>query len=338
MKTRKPGACIINLENKSKMMDKKQILEEIKRVTGNDSIKFPSQIQFSIKDGILNMHVNGKGVRDNMQTNGAAFEGWAICIKSCMPEVNNVLLSWDVPEYSIDVKEKNRQTKHYNRFLWRVSFFERHFDWFSICDTHLQVITSFWEEHSNLLINYPKTKSKEKVTENGQINKGEAKLERLLVKELRKTIPLTDHQLPVGLFDNEVKTENTCTPRGSSQIDLWQFDQNTLRIFELKDKDNNEVGIISELMFYANVINELVMGKIHYPQSIYSAKDIRNIKALHNAIINKSIKRIEAVFLVYQFHPLISMNQNSVLEIINKGMNDNGVFFSIMFVQDIIQK
>lgn len=319
-------------------MNKTQILENIKRVTRNDNIKFPSQINFSIKEGTLNMHVNGKGVRDNMQTNGSAFEGWAICIKSCMPEVNSVLLSWDVPEYSTDMKVKNRQTKHYNRFLWRVSFFERYFDWFSICDTHLHVITSFWEEHSNLFINYPKTKSKEKVTENGQINKGEAKLERLLVKELRKSIPLTDHQLPVGLFDNEVKTENTCTPRGASQIDLWQFDQDTLRIFELKDEDNNEVGIISELMFYANVMNELVKGKIRYPQSIDSAKDIRNIKALHNAIINKFIKRIEAVFLVYQFHPLISRNQDSVLEIINKGMNDNGVFFRIMFVQDIIQK
>lgn len=319
-------------------MNKTQILENIKRVTGNDNIKFPSQINFSIKEGTLNMHVNGKGVRDNMQTNGSAFEGWAICIKSCMPEVNSVLLSWDVPEYSTDMKVKNRQTKHYNRFLWRVSFFERYFDWFSICDTHLHVITSFWEEHSNLFINYPKTESQEKVTENGQINKREAKLERVLVKELRKSIPLTDHQLPVGLFDNEVKKEKTCTPRGASQVDLWQFDQKTLRIFELKDEDNNEIGIISELMFYANVMNELVKDTIHYPQSIDFAKDIRNIKALHNVIINKFIKRIEAVFLVYKFHPLISANQDSVLEIINKGMNDNGVYFTIKFVQDILQR
>ena len=319
-------------------MDKKQILENIKRVTRNDSIKFPSQIHFSINDSTLTMHINGKGVRDNMQTNGAAFEGWAICIKSCMPEVNNVLLSWDLPEYSTNVKEKNRQAKHYNRFLWRVSFFERYFDWFSIRETHLQVISSFMEEHSNLFINYPKTKSKEKVTENGQINKGEAKLERLLVKELRKSIPLTDHQLPVGLFDNEVKIEYTCTPRGASQIDLWQFEKETLRIFELKDEDNNEVGIISELMFYANVMNELVKGEIHYPQSIVSAKDIRNIKALYNAILNKCIKRVEAVFLVYKFHPLISTKLDSVLALINKGMNDNGVFFKINFVQEILPR
>ena len=318
------------------MMDKQQLLERIKRITGNDNIKFPSQIQFSITGSTLDMHINGKGVRDNMQTNGSAFEGWAICIKSCMPEIKNVLLSWDTPEYSSNDKEKNRQIKHYNRFLFRVFFCIRNFGWFTVSDIGRQVVNSFLIEHSNLFINYPKTESKEKVSENGQINKREAKLERLLVKEMRKTIPFTDHQFPVGLFDNEVKIENTCTPRGASQIDLWQLENDTLRIFELKDKDNNEVGIISELMFYANIMSELIKGRVHYPQSIDFAKDIRNIKTLHNAINDKSIKCIEAVFLVYEFHPLISSNIDSVIEIINKGMNVNGVFFKKKYVNNIL--
>ncbi|MBP5687447.1 MAG: hypothetical protein J6X22_02250 [Muribaculaceae bacterium] len=163
--------------------------------------------------------------------------------------------------------------------------------------------------------------------------KREAELERLIVTKLRKSIPLTDHQLPVGLFDNEVKTTKTCTPRGASQIDLWQLDKDTLRIFELKDKDNNSVGIISELIYYANIMNELIKGNIQYPQSIKTAKDIRNIKSLYSAIQNKSINTVEAIFLNYEFHPLIKYKKNQIMELINEGTRPHGIIFKDELVE-----
>ena len=58
-------------------MNKKQILDRLKKNVGSDSVRLPSQIDFSLSNSILEMHVNGSGVRDNMQTNGSAFEGWA---------------------------------------------------------------------------------------------------------------------------------------------------------------------------------------------------------------------------------------------------------------------
>lgn len=317
-------------------MNKKQILDRLKKNVGSDSVRLPSQIDFSLSNSILEMHVNGSGVRDNMQTNGSAFEGWALCIKACIPEVSKVILKWDSPKYSSDHKEKTRQEKHYNRFLMRVVLFSRYFDWFAIHDDNKDLTNSFFKIHSHLFINYPKTESKEKVSENGKINKREAILERQLVEKLRESISFTNHQLPVGLFDDEVKIENTCTPRGASQIDLWQIDKDTLRIFELKDECNNEVGIISELMFYANVMNELINGRIQYPQSIISAKDIRNIKSLYKAIQDKSISCVEAVFLVYNFHPLVATNLKSILKIINESMKGNGISFKEMIVTDII--
>lgn len=317
-------------------MEKQGILKKLREVTKNNSIKFPSQIDFSLNNDTLNIHVFGNGVRDNMQTNGSAFEGWAICIISYL-NVKKVILSWEKPQYSINEEEKNRQAKHYNRFIIRAFFFSKYYNWFYIDKSNITEVDFFLKNYSNLFVNYPKSDSKKDVSENGKINKGEAKLERILVDKMRLTQPITDHQLPVGIFINEVKKGNCFTPRGASQIDIWQLEleKNILRIFELKDKKNNEVGIISELLFYANIMNELINERIRYPQSIEKAKDIRHIKSLYEAIKNKSITKVEAVFLTYSLHPLISENLEAILKIINKGSNAGGIYFDYKKVEDI---
>jgi len=323
-------------------MEKKEILSELRKVTGNNSIKFPSQIDFSLNKSILTIHVLSNGVRDNMQTDGSAFEGWAICILSYLPYIEKVILKWDKPLYSDNIDEKKReiiqqrQKLHYNRFIMRVFFFSKYYDWFEIDKANMSELDAFQRNYSNsdLYVNYPKSESKEMVSENGKINKGEAKLERQLVDEMKKGIPITNHQLPVGIFKNKVKTGNSLTPRGASQIDIWQLDENVLRLFELKDKKNKGVGIISELMFYANIMNELVNGNINYPPSIEKDKDIRNIKTLYAAIKNKTITKIEAVFLAFSLHPLISSNVEKILEIINKGVKSSIMFFISKSVEE----
>ena len=273
-----------------------------------------------------------------MQTDGSAFEGWLICIKSYFPEIKNVELNWDLPLYSANTQVRQRQEKHYNRFLLRVFFFSRHYNWFIIHKSKIDTIRLFSKYHSNLLINYPANKGAKEVSGKGKINKGEAKLERFVMNKMRESIPVTDHQLPVGLFDDEVKSKRTCTPRGASQIDLWQIDRDVLRIFELKDEANNEVGIISELMFYANVMNEVNKGRIKYPQSIETATDYRNIQYLYRSVKDEKINSIEAVFLVYKLHPLIESNLDTILDIINDGMITDAISFKKMLVTDIIGK
>ena len=326
----------LRIKKRIKDMNKEQICETLSARIENENLKLPKQIDFGISDSVLYLKIEESAVRDNMQTDGSAFEGWSICIKSYFPEIENVELNWDLPLYSANTQVRQRQEKHYNRFLLRVIFFSRHYNWFNIHKSKIDTIRLFSEYHSNLLINYPTNKGAEEVSGKGKINKGEAKLERLVMDKLRKSVSVTDHQLPVGLFDGEVKSKRACTPRGASQIDLWQIDKDVLRIFELKDETNNKVGIISELMFYANVMNEVNKGRIKYPQSIETATDYRNIQYLYRSVKEEKINRIEAVFLVYTLHPLIEYNLDVILDIINDGMDADAISFKKILVTDIV--
>ena len=324
----------LRIKKSIKDMNKEQICKTLCARLENENLRLPKQIDFVISDSVLYLQIDGSAVRNNMQTDGSAFEGWAICIKSYFPEIKNVELNWDSPRYSKDTQE--RQEKHYNRFLLRVLFFSRHFNWFTIHKSKKDTIRLFSEYHSDLFINYPTNEGTKKISEKGKINKGEAKLERLVMNKMRESVSVTDHQLPVGLFDSVVKSKRACTPRGASQIDLWQIDKDVLRIFELKDETNNEVGIISELMFYANVMNEVNKGRIKYPQSIETATDYRNIQYLYRSVKEGKINLIEAVFLVYKLHPLIESNLDTILDIINDGMAVDAISFKKMLVTDII--
>lgn len=322
-------------------MEQSLLLKRIREITGKN-ISFPSQITFSTNEKTLSlhMHIKGNGVRDNMQTDGSAFEGWAICLRACLPkEIKKLELGWEKPKYSANKEEKARQEKHYNRFVMRAMLFQDVFDWVSIKKDNLEEVKKVRNILPTLLINYPKSESKKKVAESDKIKKGEAKLERQIVEILRKNIAVTDHQLPVGLFINEVKKENTFTPRGASQIDIWQFDNNCLRIFELKDADNVKVGIISELLFYANTIRLLVEGVIKYPNSLREEKKhYRHIQELYMAINDKKEMHVEAIFLNYSFHPLINDNIDKILSIINLGMETVNVSFKKMQVNNILEQ
>lgn len=318
---------------------KQSLLERIREIT-EKNITFPSQITFSTSENTLRMHVKGNGVRDNMQTDGSAFEGWAICLRACFPnEIEKLELGWEEPKYSTKEEERSRQEKHYNRFVLRAMLFQDIFDWVFIKKENQEEINTVRNILSVLLINYPKSESKKKVAESDKINKGEARLERQMVEIMRKTIDITDHQLPVGLFKKEVKSENTFTPRGASQIDIWQLDEDILRIYELKDENNDKVGIISELMFYANIMRLLVKGVIKYPDSINTEKQYyRHIQDLYKAITSQKVKSIEAVFLNFTFHPLIDYCIDNVLAIINSGMNKVGVSFKKEQVNNILEQ
>ena len=73
-------------------------------------MKFPAKISLSISGKTLVIHISGTGVRDNMQTDGSAFEGWAISFLAWLPEdISQVMLNWDDPEYSKDEKMRNKQ-------------------------------------------------------------------------------------------------------------------------------------------------------------------------------------------------------------------------------------
>lgn len=301
---------MFNLKNKLLIMDKKAIIKKLRELSVNMGVSLPNGIDFNLDGGVLRLKVSGKGVVANMQTDSSAFEGWAVCIKSWMKEVENVVIGWERPVYSIDPKEKNRQEKHYYRFLLRAAFFDENYPWVSIEGKNKSEIDEVKGKIPLLVVNYPKTKSKQTA------KNGEAKLERKLVERFSNL----RHQLPVGLFINgDISVANTFTPRGASQIDIWELDNGNLKIYELKDRGNKHVGIISELMYYANVMRLLVEGKINYPEEFKNEKrDYRGEKVLYKAVVEKEIKKVKAQFWTFGFHPLINGCLADVLKIMNQ--------------------
>lgn len=213
-------------------MNNKQIKEHLKKIL--PSAKLPTRILFETADDFLYLKLGGRGVVANMQTDESAFEGWAIMLKSALPNIQKVVLDWENPVFNAD--KKTAQQAHYNRFIMRVSNFKQAYSWFNIAKERVPEVNRMREllESNTIVVNFPKRNCNPVTDPN---KKPEAVLERKLVELWEKNCPITDEQLPVGLFRNgKVSKETTLTPRGASQIDLWQLDNDTMRIYELKVK------------------------------------------------------------------------------------------------------
>ena len=138
-----------------------------------------------------------------------------------------------------------------------------------------------------------------------------------------------NHQLPMGLFDGAVSKVTAITPGGASQADLWRIDHDKFYVYELKDcinSDNTHVGIITELMFYANVLYRLfITYEIHYPNEAGKfrtdkrEKASRGLELVLDAIHSHSITQIKAVLLTDRLHPLIEYAKEQLLNDMNKG-------------------
>lgn len=279
-------------------------------------ISLPSYISFIIqKDKKLLLNIEEqKGISDgkeivlnatcdNMQTDNAAFEGWAICLKAWFPkDIETVELKWDVP------KDKN---EHYNRFCYRVMRMKEAFNWFSIASFNQSDIDKFQEHLNNLQNNCGNKIPEKKFKHGGKV--GENAVEYDMVHEQNfpqllcnhYNIPKIHHQLPVGVKQNG----NSFFAGSKAAIDLWGMTENELTIIELK-YENIMVGIISELFFYASLMRDIVLGRISKPDAILSHE-----KALYKNIKKMSV--IHARMLADVYHPLVDC------EHVFKLLNDN---------------
>jgi len=86
-------------------------LEKRLRSACEHNVRLPSGISFTCRGTTVQMHLDSDCVRANMQTNAAAFEGWALALKRWLPDVAGVELSWDF--------DGNVCGPHYQRFLYR---------------------------------------------------------------------------------------------------------------------------------------------------------------------------------------------------------------------------
>ena len=285
-------------------MDKENILSQLKVATGNKSLQLPEDMDFASIDEVLTITLSSKSLLDNMQKS-SAFEGWAICIKAICPNLaKKVIISWT----GTDVQDRDTNT-NYTCFLYRLIKFIENYTWASIKPLDSTAQEDYNKIKSQIhywVITYP---SKEVIED---VTSGEANLER----KINLSLPgIHGQQLPTGLFFKKKCVINQRTPSGRSAIDLWSLENGTFTIYELKINDNKNVSIITQLMFYVNVVKDLIDGIIKYPDEAANAP--RNVSAIYFAIKNKEISNILGVFLSDNIHTLIQTKQEKLLELLN---------------------
>ena len=301
-------------------MNKEEILKLLKNETRNAYLRFPEGLEAESDNGVLTITMTQNGLQDNMQTDHSAFEGWAIAIKANAPQLaEKVIIKWHGIGLGVGTTYN-----HYRRFLYRVVRFEQSYEWVSCMALDKQAendLKSVISELSQWVVNYPDSQSKV------EASKGEARLERQLKDYLSKIHEHSDHQLPLGLFYSVKNSNNERTPRQGSQIDLWTMTGDTITIYELKDDNNRKVGIISELMFYVNVMLDVIEHTFDFSDGASKSK-FRSFDALYDAINSNSIHNIEGVFLTNDLHALLKSSSSEVFELLNN--NARGIKYKQM--------
>lgn len=158
-----------------------------------------------------------------------------------------------------------------------------------------------------------RTKSRERVSE--------SRMEAAFIAHpelLREYSNDISRQLPMGLYEGTVEDKNVVFPGDGADLDMWGLssDKSKMVIYELKilkragvERDKSAmVGIISELMFYANYAYDMYSNQRdqeRFDPSPVPKKDAREYKRLKDAS-EGVIDGIQAYFLTDKLHPLIT--------------------------------
>ncbi len=280
-------------------MKNQEIAYKLRQITHNNNISLPKSIDFEVLDGILRVDISDKGVCSNMQSNESAFEGWILCLKAWLPDlIEKVSISWNPTTPKPD-------PFHYERFKYRLWKFIRTYHWAE--NGSLYNMDYYGENLKNWVVNFPCNEADKEAQ--GE----EAVLERKYIIDQKDYYDIMGQQLPVGVFNNFVSKASCVMPRGKSQIDIWALSGDTLHIFELKKPNNLMVGIVSELMYYVNIMNDIINNRIKYPEDA-KFSEYRSFDVLYNSLISNKIKYIKGHFLATKLHSLLSP---AVIDIIN---------------------
>lgn len=313
-------------------MNNNEIRDIIRKRMGKKGrrIRLPAAINFQEDGGNITIKMSG-GTNKNMQSDEAAFEGWALGIKSAMNLSGNITLDWVTPQ------EQDIYQQHYQRFLYRVYKFNKFFGgedgWFRVHKPERikALRIDFHSKPRQYKLNVP---SRER--NSAKPLSGERLLEYFFMMEPRKSELMKaagleggvlGNQLPVGVFEGKVaKGKNAIFTGGASAIDLWGVKDEKLCIFELKRPGNEKVGAISELFFYVMVMRDIVRGLF-----AFEGENKKKIAPWPPKHIRRGIETIEAIFLMEEMHPLIT---SGVLELMNSSLKGEGISFWRLSLQE----
>lgn len=276
------------------------------------NLKWPRDIEVTEEMGKITLHINENAIQSNMQSNVSAFEGWLLVLKE--------LVCKDY-RFSVEFRQGDKTDKHYQRFLFRLSLFDSLYGrgsddpWFKLNQPIRAFLKSdcryiLYRDQDKLICNIGKGgRGNGKVNDAATLSAlGESELEWRLCKdgadrECLKNVFNTGiiyRQFPVGIFYGEPPSDaNALFPGKKACVDLVADgnDKKSFWIFELKKKGNIPLGILSELLFYAAIVRDMVAGRIKTQRpSDNDCYDSTNLDG--KEIIN-------ACFLAPDFHPLL---------------------------------
>ena len=277
-------------------MEKNYILNLLKKVKPNAYIPSTYGYSYNMRTKNLTLFVKIKGLKANMQFDEAAFDSWAIALKYHLREyIETITIDWER-----DFSNGEDGFLHYNRFVYRLAKFVQTYSWVRLAKPIPSIPTM-------LFCNIGRTEAAN-IEKHSQDSEGW--LECMYVMNHSKEYDVINHQFPVGIFHGKVSRETHYTTGGKSAIDIWAIKDDCLSIFELKKPGNYGLGIISELMFYTNILDDILSHRIMYEESKnveYAVKhDIRGFKKFHEAYEKGTINKIESIFLANNLHPLLS--------------------------------
>ncbi len=308
--------------------------------SGKKHIKLPGNIKFLEREQeieiILKEEAAGIGEKKmNMQEDAAAFEGWAVILNRYFHK--NVILNLDMQSDPEEMKGKWKGNGHFNRFLYRVMRFWEQYSWFFLSESLEAVLFaeggfSDWLDANKekLVNNVPGMMAEdaeantEKISENW-IEKAMTGEESILYDIVKGDSPEKNEifrQLPAGLFLGTVKAENEVFPGKKAAVDLWTWDEEKFYAFELKYQ-NQMVGMITEIFFYANYLYDLLVEK----NFTLNAKSTG--KRGYDNLQENEFDEICGVMTADEMHPLID---EKVLEILNHNQyteDDFGITYQL---------
>ena len=304
----------INRKLKMKRIQSNNIMEKrtddfegLKRMLNQkaDASDLPQDYEYKYEKQTKNLVITllKKGLTANMQDNGSAFESWAIILKFYLNDaIDTVTIDWQ------ELPHDDKNNLHFNRFVYRLSKFIQTYEWAYSAKPVPEI-------PSVLVCNYPNGVA----AEAGDHDKrSEGWIECKYVEKYSCNYDAMNHQLPVGIFYDKVSRDTHYTTGQKSAIDIWAIKNNELYIFELKKADNKVLGVISELMFYTNILHDIMSHRIQYQSDAKLKNTVKNnyraFGELYRSYISGIIQNINAIILADKTHHLISP---SLLDFIN---------------------
>lgn len=269
----------------------------------------------------------GKNVHKNynMQDSGVCFEGWSVIIKTycdydkIILDVKNVKGLYE--RWKEEINGLGAKNGHVGRFFYRALRFSEQYEWFSLSkelEKEVKLFEEYISQEKKFWNNIPKGKAGKSTAEEKAENDIEDQLavsgvlDKALINRTGLELDENDEvyrQLPVGLFEDEVKTKNTVFTGGKSAIDLWTCHDDTLYLIELK-YNNKMVGIITEIFFYSNYMWDLIRdnGRFEISKTENQKEEEEADLRGYNKIQKGKYKQIKGVLLADEgfYHPLVT--------------------------------